>query len=80
MLHRSYRIISVTVHADETAWLDAVCARLRRKGLTKVTRSEVVRLAVTGLRRRLEGVNDTDLVSFFLHELVSEAGGPTELP
>ena len=77
---RLFRIITVNLYADETAWLDAVRDRLRRKGLTKVTRSEVARLAVTCLRRQLEGYTDAELVNFFLHELVVDAGGNAESP
>src|SRR5437879_737343 len=59
---RPYRIVSVNLYVDETVWLDGLCARLKRRGLIKATRSEVVRLAITGLRRRLRGISDPELV------------------
>jgi len=68
-----YRIVTVNLYADETAWLDALCDRLRRRGLTKATRSEVVRLAITGLRRRLRDIGDQELVKVFLQELLEHA-------
>ena len=72
MPHR-YRIVSVNLYADETAWLDDVCERLKRRGLTKATRSEVVRMAITGLRRRLADLGDPELVNVFLQELLDDA-------
>ena len=65
-----YRIASVNLHTDEIDWLDEVRHQLRQRGLTKVTRSEVVRLAVANLRRQIQSAGDSELVNFFLQELV----------
>ena len=70
---QQYRIVTVNLYADETAWLDGLCDRLKRRGLTKATRSEVVRLAITGLRRRLRDIGDQELVKVFLQELLEHA-------
>ena len=73
MPDRPYQRVTVNLYADETAWLDGVCERLKRRGLTRATRSEVVRLAITGLRRRLGGLGDPELVNVFLQELLEDA-------
>ena len=71
MSPRPFRIASVNLYSDEIDWLDEVQSRLRRRGLTKFTRSEVVRLAVNVLRRQLHGASDSELVHFVLQELVA---------
>ena len=70
---RPYQRVTVNLYADETAWVDGVCERLKRRGLTRATRSEVVRLAITGLRRRLGGLGDPELVNVFLQKLLEDA-------
>ena len=64
-----YRVVTVNLNVAETAWLDDVRQRLKRKGLTKVTRSELVRLAVGQLQGALRDRSDTEMVEFFLRAL-----------
>ena len=64
-----YRVVTVNLDVAETAWLDDLLERLKRKGLTKVTRSELMRLAVGQLQHELRGRSDAELVAMFITAL-----------
>ena len=69
----SYRVVTVNLDVAETAWLDDVLERLKRKGLTKVTRSELMRLAVGQLQHALRDRSDAEMVEFLLRALQKDA-------
>ena len=71
-----FRVISVNLDVREIAWLDDLQTRLRRRGLMKATRSEIVRVAVFHLRHQLHSCTDGDLVQQFLNGLVGAVFNP----
>ena len=68
-----YRVVTVNLDVAETAWLDHLLERLKRKGLTKVTRSELMRLAVGLLQHEVRDRRDAEVIEFFLRALQKDA-------
>jgi hypothetical protein len=63
--HR-YRGFSISFDPAEARWIDGLVDLLRQEGFPRAARSEVVRLAVLGLRDALAGRTRSEIVQFLL--------------
>lgn len=57
---------SINFEAADDDWTEWVVDLLRRAGLPKAGRSEIMRVALADLRRALSGQDPADIVKFFL--------------
>jgi hypothetical protein len=63
---RRRRVHSVNFDAADGDWIESVVDLLKRGGLPKAGRSEVVRAALAHLRRTLAAQDPAETVTFFL--------------
>jgi hypothetical protein len=63
---RQRRVHSINFEPEIDDWLESLVELLRRAGLPKAGRSEVIRVALSALRRELATHGQADTVRFFL--------------
>jgi len=69
-----YRVIAVSLNADEAAEADRIPAILRRAGVPKANRSLVIREALRRLEDELRGKSREDIFRYFVDCYARRAG------
>ena len=81
---RRRRIHSINFDDHDGEWIDGLVALLAETGYQKAGRSEVVRIALFGLREALAGRTPMEIVRFFLdrdsERLMAAFEGTPKLP
>jgi hypothetical protein len=63
---KSYRVVSVSLYADQSDFVDSTAETLLRAGFSKANRSFVVQTALECLRNELDGKNPIETVTSVL--------------
>ena len=71
----SRRVHSVNFEPATDDWLESLVELLRRAGLPRAGRSEVVRVALGELKRRMASQSPADVVKYFLNRDVEPRQG-----
>lgn len=81
---RRRRIHTISFDPADEDWLETIIGILAAEGLPKAARSEIVRVALLGLREKLAGRNRQDIAKFFVQReadrLLAALEGPPRLP
>jgi hypothetical protein len=63
---KSYRVVSVSLYADQAEMIDKTSDTLLKAGFAKANRSLVIQTAIQRLREDLEGKSPSETVMYFL--------------
>ena len=63
---KSYRVVSVSLYADQAEMVDKTSDTLLKAGFAKANRSLVIQTAIQRLREDLEGQSPAETVMYFL--------------
>jgi hypothetical protein len=68
---RKRRVHSINFEPEMDDWLESLVELLKRAGLPRAGRSEVIRVALSALQRELVTQNPAETVTFFLERDVA---------
>jgi hypothetical protein len=66
--HRPYKVVSVSLYADQAEVIDQAAEELVRAGFGKMNRSLVVQTAIQRLKEDLAGKHGIDVVKYFMDQ------------